>query len=72
MPIAIGVDLEKDGARGILRGISGNGKRAKGLKKSRRWRMGHDKKSFFSMSNDCWQAGVQSQQLSFLVQSKRG
>ena len=42
----------------------------KGLKKSGRWRTGCDRKSFFSESNDCWQVGVQSQQLSFLVRSK--
>ena len=27
MPIAIGVSLEKDGTRGVLRGISGDGER---------------------------------------------
>ena len=44
----------------------------KGLEKSGRCRTGHDRKSFFSKLNDCWQAGVQSQQLSFLVKSRRG
>ena len=33
----------------------------KGLVKSERYRTGHDKKSFLSESNDCWQVGVQSQ-----------
>ena len=44
----------------------------KGLVKSGRCRMGHDRKSFFSKSNDCWQAGVQSQWMSFLVRSMGG
>ena len=39
---------------------------AKGLEKSGRWRTKHDRKSFFSKSNNCWQAEVQSQRLSFL------
>ena len=45
---------------------------AKGLEKSGRWRMGQERKSFFSESNDCWQVGVQSQRLSFFVKSRRG
>ena len=44
----------------------------KGLEKSERWRTRHDRMSFFSKSNDCWQAGIQFQQLSFLVRSGRG
>ena len=44
----------------------------KGLEKSGRHRMGHDRKSFFKLLNDCWQAGVQSHQLSYLVRSRRG
>ena len=45
---------------------------AKGLEKSGRWRMGRDRKSFFKSLNDCWQAGVQSHQLSILVRSRSG
>ena len=33
---------------------------AKGLEKLGRWRTGCDRKSFFKLSNDCWQAEVQS------------
>ena len=32
----------------------------KGLEKSERCRMGHDRKCFFSKSKDCWQVRVQS------------
>ena len=45
---------------------------AKGFEKLRRWRMGQERKSFFNSSKDCWQVEVQSQQVSFLVRSRRG
>ena len=45
---------------------------AKGLAKSGRCKIGCDRKSFFSELNDCWQVGVQSQQLSFFMRSRRG
>ena len=45
---------------------------ANGLEKSGRWRTGHDRKSCFSSSKDCWHMRVQSHQLSYLVRSRRG
>ena len=45
---------------------------ANSLEKSGRWRMEQERKSFLSLLKDCWQAGVQSHQLSFLVRSRRG
>ena len=44
---------------------------AKGLEKSGGWRTGRNRKSFFSELNNCWQVEVQSQQLSFLMRSRR-
>ena len=43
-----------------------------GFEKSERWRMGCERKSFFSELNDCWQVGVQSYLLSFLIKSRSG